>query len=117
MGQKKYDGHYSDSGFKQKVHSFPSSAGSKVLRQAMILYVLLKDKDVPNWIKVSIIGVLGYFIFPFDLIPDFLLGGYLDDLALMAGLVGQLRVYTTSEILSQVDELMPEWAKRKAVST
>jgi len=116
MGQKKYDGHYSDNGFKEKVHRLPASAGSKVLQQAMILYVLLKDKDVPKWVKASIIGVLGYFIFPFDLIPDFLPGGYIDDLALMAGLVGQLCVYTTPEVMSQVDELMPEWAKKKRVS-
>ncbi len=116
MSQKKHDAHYSDNSFKEKVHSLPSSAGSKVLRQAMILYVLLKDKDAPKWLKTSIIGVLGYFIFPIDLIPDFLPGGYIDDLALMAGLVRQLCVYTTPEVMSQVDELMPEWAKKKAVS-
>ena len=65
MGQKENDGHYSDGGFQKKVHSLPSSAGSKVLRQALTLYVLLKDKDVPNWVKAGIIGVLGYFIFPY----------------------------------------------------
>ena len=116
MSHKKHDDHYSDNSFKKKVHNLPSSAGSKVLRQALTLYVLLKDKDVPNWVKISIIGVLGYFIFPFDLIPDFLPGGYLDDLALMAGLVGQLCVYTTPETMSQVDALMPDLAKKKAVS-
>ena len=83
-----------------------------MLRQALTLYVLLKDKDVPKWIKASIIGALGYFIFPFDLIPDFLpVAGYLDDVGLMAGLVRQLYVYTTPEVMEKVDELLPEWAK------
>lgn len=109
MNQKKYSKHYSDDDLQKKVASLPASAGSKVLRQVLILYVLLKDPDVPNWAKVA----LGYFIFPFDLIPDFLPGGYIDDLAVMAGVVRQLYVYTTPEILKQVDELMPEWANEK----
>lgn len=113
MSQKKYDRHYSDSDFQEKITTLPPSAGSKVLRQALTLYVLLKDKDVPKWVKISIVGALGYFIFPFDLIPDFLPGGYIDDLALMANLVRQLYVYTTPDVMEQVDELMPEWAKDK----
>ena len=113
MSKKKYDDNYSDTGLLKKVYTLPSSAGSKVLQLALILYVLLKDKDTPTWVKVSIIGTLGYFIFPFDLIPDFLPGGYIDDVALMAGLVGQLSAYTTPEILAQVDELTPEWAKER----
>lgn len=58
-----------------------------------------------------IIGVLGYFIFPLDLIPDFLPGGYIDDLAMITGMVGQCQVYVTPDIEKQIDELMPDWAK------
>lgn len=90
----------------------PSSAGSKVLRQALTLYVLLKDNAVPNWVKVSIIGALGYFIFPFDVIPDFMPGvGYLDDVGLIAGLVAQLHFYTTPSVMEKVENLIPEWSK------
>jgi len=116
MGQKNLSNQYNDKSFQKKVDSVPSSVGSKVLRQALTLYVLLKDKDVPKWVKVSIVGVLGYFIFPLDLIPDFLPGGYIDDIAMMAGAARQLYVYTTPEILAKVKDLMPEWAKEKGIN-
>ena len=61
MKKKDYDSHYSDSGFQEKVRSLPKSAGTKVLRMALTLYVLLKDPDIPVAVKVMIIG---YFIFP-----------------------------------------------------
>ncbi|WP_319575410.1 hypothetical protein [uncultured Desulfobacter sp.] len=47
---------YSDSGFQEKVQSLPKSAGTKVLRMALTLYVLLKDPDIPVTAKVMIIG-------------------------------------------------------------
>lgn len=111
MSKEDYDSHYSDSGFQEKVQSLPKSAGTKVLRMALTLYVLLKDPDVPVAAKAMIIGVLGYFIFPLDLIPDFLPGGYIDDLAIMAGMVGQCQIWVTPEIECQVEDLMPRWAK------
>ena len=115
MDQTSYNKHFSDSGFRKKVNTLPYSAGSKVLRQAVTLYVLLKDADVPKWVKASIVGSLGYFIFPFDLIPDFVpVVGYLDDLGLMAALVRQLYVYTTPAIQERVEALIPEWAKGEA---
>lgn len=111
MKKKDYDSHYSETGFQEKVQSLPKSAGTKVLRMALTLYVLLKDPDVPMAAKVMIIGVLGYFIFPLDLIPDFLPGGYIDDLAMMTVMVGQCQVYVTPDIEKQIDELMPDWTK------
>ena len=111
MRKEKYDSYYSETGFQEKVQSLPKSAGTKVLRMALTLYVLLKDPAVPVAAKVMIIGVLGYFIFPLDLIPDFLPGGYIDDLAMMTGMVGQCRVYVTPDIEFQVSDLMPGWAK------
>ena len=113
MSQIISDDHFSDDDFQKKVIELPTTAGSKVLRQALILYVLLKDQDVPNWVKASIIAALGYFIFPFDLIPDFLPGGYIDDCAILLGLVRQLHVYTTAEVLAKANDLLPVWAKEK----
>lgn len=51
------------------------------------------SRDVHALKKILFVGVIiGYFVFPFDLIPDFLLGiGFVDDVA-VALLVLQLMV-------------------------
>lgn len=41
-------------------------------------------KDIPKGSLVLIIGGLLYLVNPIDLIPDFLLGGFLDDAAVLA---------------------------------
>lgn len=55
-------------------------AGVKVIYGALLLYYASMDKNVPLADKVKIYGALGYFILPLDIIPDFLPGGYVDDL-------------------------------------
>lgn len=55
---------------------------------------LVHDSRVPAAVKLVPLGILGYLIFPADLIPDFLPGlGQLDDLAvIVAGLKLFLRL-------------------------
>lgn len=60
-----------------------------------LFHVLLKlaiDPDVPVSEKVRLVGVIGYFALPFDLMPEGLLGpvGYLDDIALAAYILNRL---------------------------
>ena len=65
--------------------------GATVIRPVFLLYYLLHDKDVPLHHKAYVIGALGYFILPFDLIPESILPviGFTDDVAVM-GLVLKL---------------------------
>jgi uncharacterized membrane protein YkvA (DUF1232 family) len=45
----------------------------------------LKDKEVPAYRKILIFIALAYFIFPTDIVPDFVIGlGLLDDAAVLA---------------------------------
>lgn len=41
---------------------------------------LIKDKRVPKKVKYVLYAYLVYFIFPIDIIPDFIPTGYMDDL-------------------------------------
>lgn len=50
---------------------------------ALTLFYCMKDGDTPAWAKAKIAAALGYFIWPIDLIPDALPGGYIDDIAVM----------------------------------
>ena len=95
----------------QKIARVPKQAGCAVIRSAVTLWVLLSDANVPAWAKVSIVVALGYFLCPIDAIPDFLPGGYIDDLAAMTLLLGHLNVFIGSNILERVEELLPNSCK------
>ena len=67
---EQYRGNYSESGFWAKVKKVAKKAGVKVIYVALILYYELADPNVSPKEKAIIIGALGYFILPIDLIPD-----------------------------------------------
>lgn len=98
--------------FWRKIIELPRSAGREVFEKALTLYVLLTEAKVPVWVKTSCTLCLLYFLCPIDAVPDFLPGGYLDDLGAMALLLSELHIYSTPALKQRVEELMPEWAKR-----
>ncbi|HZF08685.1 MAG TPA: DUF1232 domain-containing protein [Thermoanaerobaculia bacterium] len=57
----------------------------------ILLVRLTLDKTVPGSTRAMIGGALAYFILPFDLLPEAILGpvGYLDDLVLAAAVLSQ----------------------------
>ena len=103
------NGEISEQDFFQKIAGVPIRAGCSVIRSAITLYVLLRESDIPAWAKVSIVAALAYFICPIDAIPDFLPGGYIDDLAAMGLLIAQLEAYINDSIRERVDQLLPKY--------
>lgn len=71
---------YSPEKLFSKIGEVAKSAGVNVIYAALLLYYALFDDEVPLKHKMIVIGALGYFILPADLIPDILPGGYADDL-------------------------------------
>ncbi len=57
----------------------------------MLLVRLSLDKDVPGKTRALIGGALAYFILPFDLLPEAILGGvgFMDDLILAVAVLSQ----------------------------
>jgi uncharacterized membrane protein YkvA (DUF1232 family) len=85
---EKYQAHYSEDSFWSKVKNVALAAGRELIEKALWLYYALLDEDTPKKSKLIILGALGYFILPFDLIPDFIpFIGYTDDLAVLAGAI------------------------------
>lgn len=105
----KYYRYYSYYRFSRKLAKLAHRIGKSAFRQVVTLVVMLKSKNVPTFAKVSIIGVLGYLICPFDLIPDFLLGGLVDDLAAIALLIAETSIYMTKEIEAEIDRVMKQF--------
>ena len=109
MSKKDYSASFTDEGFWNKITKMPGDAGCALLRTACTLYVLLRESSTPVWAKTAIIGALGYFIFPLDAIPDILPGiGYVDDLAIMTLLLGQLYAFINQDIKDQVESMLPK---------
>jgi uncharacterized membrane protein YkvA (DUF1232 family) len=83
---------FSETAFREKLVKYARTAGLQVCESALKLYYALLDSDTPAWARAVISGALVYFVVPVDLIPDFIPGGYADDLgALMAAMTAVLK--------------------------
>ena len=89
--------HYDEKSFWEKVGRFALTAGREVIEKSLILYYCSQDSDTPAWAKATIIGALAYFIWPFDVIPDFLPGGYIDDLGALVAAFASVAVHIKEE--------------------
>ena len=95
----KYEGNYSEGAFWEKVKKIASKAGVKTIYYALVLYYTLADPATPSRYKAVIMGALGYFILPFDLLPDVLpFAGLADDWAALVAAVA----YVTAHVQKYV---------------
>lgn len=101
-----YQKHYSDDDFWSKVGRVLKKAGGKVIYCAILLYCVLKSPSVPEKYKLMIIGALGYFILPVDLIPDFIpVTGYADDLSALIACYKMVNANITPEIKAEAKRI------------
>lgn len=60
--------------------------------EAVAAWYAAFDPATPFKVKATLIGALAYFVLPFDVIPDFLLGlGFTDDLAVLVTAISMVR--------------------------
>ena len=81
-----YEKYFSESDLWNKLTTYSKTIGATILYPVLLLFNLFKSTEIGLSDKAIIIGTLGYFILPLDLIPDSIPGaGYTDDAtALMA---------------------------------
>ena len=111
-----YAREYDERSFWEKVRRFALKAGKHVIREAMVLYYCLRDPDTPGRAKAIIIGALGYFILPFDCIPDLIpVAGFTDDLAVLIIATKTVLAHVKPEHRARAKELLKwEWQKQDA---
>lgn len=103
----KYGSYYSEDRFWRKIKRLGKKVGGEILRPFLLLYFLLQDSRVPFKHKAYIIGALGYFILPIDLIPDFIsVIGFTDDIAVMTLLLKELKDHITPDIQERTNEII-----------
>lgn len=110
MDTNQYSKDYSEDSLFKKIKSVFSKAGVSVVYGVLLLFYALQDPTVPMGAKATIVGALGYFIAPLDLIPDIAPGvGYGDDMTAVITALGVVSVYITPEIKIKARTKTREW--------
>lgn len=95
---REYEKQYSEEGFWEKVTKVAKQAGIKVVSNALLLYFSLQSERTYKE-KTLILGALGYFILPLDLISDLLpVIGYSDDLSILLASIKLLKNITEDNV-------------------
>ena len=105
-----YVKHYDENAFWEKLKRYARIAGIQVCYAALLLYYVLKSPSTSKKGRAKILGALGYFILPFDVIPDFIpIAGFTDDLVALTWGVYCVIKSITPEIKAQAAAKLHEW--------
>lgn len=110
LKNQKYIKAYSESKFIEKVMKFAKNAGIKVIYVALLLFYTLQKASTPSWAKSAIIGALGYFILPTDIIPDILpIAGFSDDITALLAVIVAVALYVDEDTKSKAKAKLRIW--------
>lgn len=109
---EKYQYNYSESKLLRKLSSAACWAGAKVVYAVLLLYYVLRSDEVPLKEKSKILGALGYFILPADMVLDFIpMLGYSDDMAALLWALHSVATNISPQIKSKAKERLGELIK------
>lgn len=107
---EKYGPKYSEKGMWTKVKKVAKKAGAEVIYYVLVLYYALQSPSLSTSDKAKIMGALGYFILPLDLISDFIpLVGYSDDIAALLWAIKEVYVNITPDVKRQARARLSSW--------
>jgi len=107
---EQYQKHYSEKGLFSKIGKVCKKAGMKAVYYVLLLYYVLMDEKTSWEHKGIIIGTLGYFILPIDLIPDFIpAAGYTDDITALVTCIKTVMNNVTPDIKRKAAQKLTDW--------
>ena len=114
---QKYEQHYSDGGFLEKLTKYGKIIGINALYKAVQLWFVMQKPDVPAGTKAIIMGALGYLIAPLDFLPDIMpVLGYTDDLVAITFALIKVQGYIDEEVERKSKNLLTKIFGEEAVS-
>ena len=107
---REYQGNYTEQGLWVKIAKVARKAGIKVIYLALLFYYVLRSGTTSKKDRSLILGALGYFILPLDLIPDAIpVVGFSDDLAALVAVYVAMKHSITPEIELQAQSRLEKW--------
>jgi len=103
---------YTAQSFWKKIKSSTVSASRMGVKKALTLYFCMMDSNsnTPQWAKATIVGALGYFILPNDLIMDTVpIVGYSDDWRILFAAYLMVEAHVKPEHEKKADENLRGW--------
>ena len=105
-----FQGEYNEDKLWKKVGKIAKKAGIKLIYYVLLLYYVLKDPSTPARYRMVIMGALGYFILPADVIPDLLpFAGMADDWAALIAAVSFVASAITPAIKEKAKAQLRAW--------
>ena len=106
---ERYTVYYNAEKLWKKIKRHAKKIGAKAVYYALVLYYALQSPKISKKDKMIIYGALGYLILPIDLLPDFLPGGYTDDVAGLAIAIFKIARNITPEVRAKAQDKVNEW--------
>ena len=108
---------FSEEDFWSKVKSKIKSAGLQLIYKAMQLYYATENPNCPTKVKAGIYAALGYFIAPFDFLPDLMpFAGYTDDLSAILLATMMAQAYIDDEVKEKARQKLGTIFGHKVIS-
>ena len=114
---ERYTAYYNAEKFWKKVKKYAKRIGAKAVYYALVLYYALQSPTISKKDKLIVYGALGYLILPIDLFPDFLPGGFTDDIAGLAIAVYKIARNITPDVRDKARTKVDEWFGKVDEST
>lgn len=107
---EKYRREFSDPAFWKKLQQYARQAGVKIVYTALLLFYAYKRKETPTWARSIVLGVLGYFLAPIDIIPDLTpIIGYTDDIGVLSFGLITIAAYVNKDVKGKARAQLTKW--------
>lgn len=105
-----YKSAYNEQSLMTKISRFAKKAGLNTTYYVLLLYSMLVSSAISLADKAIVVGALGYFISPLDVIPDVIFGtGFVDDASVLALALGAVVNSITPSIKEAAKKHLHKW--------
>ncbi len=107
---EQYSPEFSEKGLWRKLLRYARRAGQKTVYMVLLMFFAYRRKDTPAWARNIIIGTLGYFLAPFDAIPDLSpIIGYTDDIGVLSFGLVTIAAYVNEDVRAKARAKLNAW--------